>query len=131
MTSVLNVDTIAAKNGTDPVALTKQQAAKAWITFSGDGTTIQDSFSMSSLVDDNTGRYSYNMTSSMSNTNYAVSTSASYLNSTNDYETYLAQRFCGNLSATRTTGQNNVGFWDTSYSDPGNDACSLILGDLA
>ena len=27
MTSVLNVDTIAAKNGTGPVTLTKQQAA--------------------------------------------------------------------------------------------------------
>ena len=28
MTSVLNVDTIAAKNGTDPVTLTKQEALK-------------------------------------------------------------------------------------------------------
>ena len=30
MTSVLNVDTIADKAGTGPVALTKQMAAKAW-----------------------------------------------------------------------------------------------------
>ena len=30
MTSVLNVDTIAAKNGTSPVGLTKQTAAKAF-----------------------------------------------------------------------------------------------------
>ena len=29
MTSVLNVDAIAAKNGTDPVALTKQAALNA------------------------------------------------------------------------------------------------------
>ena len=29
MTSVLNVDTIAAKNGTSPVTLTKQHATKA------------------------------------------------------------------------------------------------------
>jgi hypothetical protein len=30
MTSVLNVDSIAAKDGTSPVELTKQSAAKAW-----------------------------------------------------------------------------------------------------
>ena len=39
--------------------------------------------------------------------------------------------YVGNLSATRTTGQNNVGFWETALADPGNDACSSILGDLA
>ena len=32
MTSVLNVDTIADKAGTGPVGLTKQSAAKAWVT---------------------------------------------------------------------------------------------------
>ena len=45
MTSVLNVDTIADKAGTGPVALTKQVAPKAFINFNGDATgTIRDSF---------------------------------------------------------------------------------------
>jgi len=122
--------TITSEGGSATMQL-QQGVVKAWITFSGDGTTVRDSNNIASLVDDGTGNYSYNLTSSMSNTHYSVATSSSYLNSTNDYETYLSQRFNGNLSATRTTSQNNIGFWDTSYSDPGNDACSSVLGDLA
>ena len=106
-------------------------SAKAWITFSGNGSTIRDSSNVASLVDDGTGIFSYNLTSSMGNTNYASNSSASYVNDTSNYETYLAISYVGNLSATRTTGQNNVGFWESTYVDPANDACSSILGDLA
>tara|TARA_A200000113_G_scaffold164849_1_gene149419 strand:+ start:115 stop:513 length:399 start_codon:yes stop_codon:yes gene_type:complete len=106
-------------------------SAKAWITFSGNGTTIRDSSNVASLVDDGTGIYSYNLTSSMGNANYTSSSSASYVNDTNNYETYLSMNYVGNLSATRTTSQNNVGFWETALADPANDACSSILGDLA
>jgi hypothetical protein len=106
-------------------------SAKAWITFSGNGTTVRDSSNTSSLVDDGAGIYSYNLTSSMSNANYTSNSSASYINDTSNYETYLAMNYVGNLSATRTTGQNNVGFWDAAFADPNNDACSSILGDLA
>ena len=38
MTSVLNVDSIAAKDGTSPVTLTNQYAIKIWINFNGSGT---------------------------------------------------------------------------------------------
>ena len=62
MTSVLNVDTIAAKNGTSPVTLTKQSAPKAWIRFGGDDITVDDSFNTGSLVDGGTGRLSYSFT---------------------------------------------------------------------
>ena len=106
-------------------------SAKAWVTFSGDGTTVRDSSNTSSLVDDGTGIFSYNLTSSMGNANYASNSSASYVNSTNNYATYISMNYVGNLSATRTTSQNNVGFWETALADPGNDACSSILGDLA
>ena len=47
MTSVLNVDTIADKAGTGPVALTKQVAAKATIAASS-SASIYDSFNISS-----------------------------------------------------------------------------------
>ena len=40
MTSVLNVDTIANKAGTGPVALTKQHAAKVVASVNGDSGTI-------------------------------------------------------------------------------------------
>lgn len=106
-------------------------SAKAWITFSGNGSTIRDSSNVASLVDDGTGIYSYNFTSSMGNTHYTSNSGASYLSDSNNFETYLSIRYTNNLSATRTTGQNNIGFWETLFVDPANDACSSILGDLA
>ena len=109
----------------------QQGLTKAWITFSGDGGTIRDSSNVASLVDDGTGIYSYNFTSSMGNTHYTSSSSASYVNDTSNYETYLSIRYTNNLSSTRTTDQNNIGFWETAFADPNNDACSSILGDLA
>ena len=70
MTSVLNVDTIAAKNGTDPVALTKQSAAKAWI-FTTDRTSYvpTGSLNVSSMTDNGTGRPETNFTNSFDDTN--------------------------------------------------------------
>ena len=77
MTSVLNVDTIADKAGTGPVGLTKQSAAKAWINFDGTGTiSIRDSFSVSSIDDDGTGLYSYNLSNAMNNANYNCNSNA-------------------------------------------------------
>ena len=67
MTSVLNVDTIAAKNGTSPVALTKQSAAKAWNNMNGTGTAaIRDSFNIASITDVGTAEYKHNLSNNMS-----------------------------------------------------------------
>ena len=75
MTSVLNVDTIAAKNGTDPVALTKQMAMKAWMNFDGGTSTaaITDSFNTSSIDDNGGGDYGANFTNSFDNATYVKS----------------------------------------------------------
>ena len=40
MTSVLNVDTIAAKNGTSPVGLTKQKAILVCVGFNMNSSTL-------------------------------------------------------------------------------------------
>ena len=77
MTSVLNVDTIAAKNGTSPVGLTKQTAAKVFSfnkTLSGSTPTWLpdvDSFNVSSTTDTQTGYAIINMTNGFNNTAYA------------------------------------------------------------
>ena len=63
MTSVLNVDTIAAKDGTSPVALTKQHAAKVWLR-STDAAVLTQSFNVSSGTDNGTGNYTYAFTNS-------------------------------------------------------------------
>ena len=77
MTSVLNVDTIADKAGTGPVALTKQQAAKAYV-HSTDAGAAQDSFNVASFTDHGVGDWQYSFTNSMSTSTFpAPSTAAS------------------------------------------------------
>jgi hypothetical protein len=78
MTSVLNVDSIAAKDGTSPVALTKQSAAKAWVNMNGSGTpAARDSLNLSSITDHASGEYSINMSSAFANINYSNTASQS------------------------------------------------------
>jgi len=73
MTSVLNVDTIADKAGTGPVALTKQSAAKAWIKYNGTGTiAISGSAGVSSITDETTGTTTISVTNSFSDANYST-----------------------------------------------------------
>jgi hypothetical protein len=75
MTSVLNVDTIADKAGTGPVGLTKQSAAKGWVSLNGTGTAaIRDSFNTSSITDNATGTYTQTFTNAMSNASFAGAT---------------------------------------------------------
>jgi len=72
MTSVLNVDSIAAKDGTSPVELTKQSAAKAWANFNSTGTlAIRASINIASIADNGTGDYTASFTNSMSDADYA------------------------------------------------------------
>ena len=71
--SEIRVTTISDTAGTGPVTLTKQSAAKAWVSFVGTSTaTIQDSFNCGSLTDNGTGSYNISISSAMSNGNYAL-----------------------------------------------------------
>ena len=76
MTSVLNVDTIANKAGTGPVALTKQDPAKAWININMSSEATNDSFNSSGITDLATGRFTNAFTTSLSNADYAVTASS-------------------------------------------------------
>jgi len=70
--SELRADTITGSDGSSPVTLTKQSAAKAWVNFNGTGTiAIRDSFNVSSLNDDGTGKYDVVLVNSMTDGNYA------------------------------------------------------------
>tara|TARA_R100001015_G_C4433925_1_gene30045 strand:- start:33 stop:413 length:381 start_codon:yes stop_codon:yes gene_type:complete len=70
MTSVLNVDTIADKAGTGPVALTKQITAKSFEMHDDDNTTIVESFNTSSITDGSTGICAPVFTNNMATANY-------------------------------------------------------------
>jgi len=76
MTSVLNVDTIADKAGTGPATLTKQDPAKAWININMSSASTNDSFNSSGITDLATGRFTNAFTTSLSNSDYAVTASA-------------------------------------------------------
>ena len=68
--SDIRVDTISAANGTDPVTLTKQSAAKAWLDANNDAT-LNDSFNISSGTDNGTGNYTHTLTNAMSGIYYS------------------------------------------------------------
>ena len=72
--SELRADTITASDGTSPVTLTKQNAAKGFVAFNGTGTIASDdSFNLSSLVDAGTGDYDATWVSSMGTSIYMLS----------------------------------------------------------
>jgi len=74
--SELRADTITGSDGTSPVTLTKQHAAKAWANLNGTSTiALRDSFNVSSATDNGTGNYTINLTNATSDANYAVATS--------------------------------------------------------
>ena len=69
--STLKADTIVASDGSSPVTLTKQSAAKAWVDFDGTGTvSVKASLNNSSITDNGTGDYTNNFSSSFDSVNY-------------------------------------------------------------
>ena len=122
--SDIRVDTISAANGTDPVTLTKQSAAKAWVNFNGTGTpAIRDSQGVASLTDNGTGNYSVNFTNNMANANYATTTAIS------QFSPYpIAQAYEQGTATTAVT--LNVAQPGTADYD-GPKVLAQVCGDLA
>ena len=122
--SELRADTITGSDGTSPVTLTKQQAAKVWCNQSN-GTTINGSFNTSSVDDNGTGDYETNFTNNMSSNDFArnatggtggyraiIDTVSHGVNTTSDINTYCARG-------------------DTGAAIDVDDVNSLVHGDLA
>ena len=70
--STLKADTIVASDGTSPVTLTKQSAAKAFACVDNETatTTATASFNIASTTDNGTGDFSLSWTNSMDSTPY-------------------------------------------------------------
>ena len=68
--STLKADTIQSTSG-GAATLTKQIAPKTFSVATADGTTLSDSFNISSLSDDGTGLQTFSLTNNMSDANYA------------------------------------------------------------
>ena len=67
MTSILNVDTIADKAGTGPVALTKADTVKCTFRTSGTYSGVNASLNVSGLTDNGTGDVTIAFTTSFAN----------------------------------------------------------------
>jgi hypothetical protein len=125
MPSVLNVDTLVAANGTSPVTLTKQEAAKAYSNNDMTVPDIRKSLNVSSIADNGTGQSTTSLTS--------------VLSSTDSFATGVAG---GDASIDRSNRTTTIGIKSTStffmYStisgssdaDVENQA-GLLMGDLA
>jgi len=132
--SELRADTITASDGTSPVTLTKQSAAKAWVSFNGTGTlAVIGSFNQSSMTDNGTGDYSLTVSNAMNDANYSVQVSNTTYAST--YAGWASTHRNGGTGAfvaptTTVTRMNTMSDANTSAQD-GQRAEIGIHGDLA
>ena len=128
MTSVLNVDTIAAKDGTSPVELTKQSASKAFISFDGTGTVSTDtSFNISTLTDNAAADYSIAYTNNVSTSNHPV-TGSNIGSSESNFFGFI----CSDGVAQATTGVTVHFVYYNGSSNNDQDPVHLVTnGDLA
>ena len=117
--STLKADTIVASDGSSPVTLTKQSAAKAW-GYSNSGAAPVSSFNVASVTDNSTGNYSFNYTNSMSDANYQVSAAATGGNKVNGTSTTNTSSYV--VIFVRDLGSNTL---VDNYASP------AVHGDLA
>ena len=109
-------------------------SAKVWINFNGTGTiAIRDDFNASTIVDNTTGDYTVNFTSSMSNNDYSVS--GSCRDDSNSAPTacrWLGISSAATVDTVMTTGLVRVlTVYANGSPDDSEVACVEINGDLA
>ena len=128
--SEIRTNTISAANGTGPVTLTKQSAAKAYADFNtSSNNTIEDSINIASKTDNGTGDSTLNYTNNMASANYSSQANGS-VNAIGNTNMYGADVLGSGKVAASCRVQV---FYDTG-TVTGNDSdhqSLLIHGDLA
>ncbi len=101
-------------------------SAKAWVNFNGTGTiAARDSFNLSSLVDNNTGRYDVNLTNSLNNDDFSsISCVGEVVSSAGDRSASNSP-VDSNTVLVGTTSSNNGAYNDNDF------VLTTIHGDLA
>ena len=124
MASELRVNTLKDASGNNSVATSTvaQGSAKAWVDYSGAGTSYNDSFNASSATDNSTGDYTFTLTNSMGSTSYAGITDG--LNTdNNNFDVFMHTKAAGSFSARLRIGD--------SGSDTDKETYAVAHGDLA
>ena len=130
--STLKADTIVASDGTSPVTLTKQSAAKAYVLFDGDDATpaSRDSLNHSSITDNSAGDYSLTKINAMSSASYGMLTTGG--RDTDTYNSGGEMTIVG--TPTSTVVEINSYRNRSTNSEEKNDVPNitfLAVGDLA
>ena len=131
MASILRVNTLtdASSNNSTAMSTINQGTAKAWVHVPPDGASISDSFNVSSHDDDGTGDGGVNISSSMSNNDYAISAMASDAGANNVITTIeLTQNTEATGSFDYEIAFNNTG---TDRTNHDANRMTTIHGDLA
>jgi hypothetical protein len=96
--SELRADTITASDGSSPVTLTKQSAAKHFVNYDAPNTTTDSSFNQSSLTDLSTGQFKSLFTNNFSSASDKIHVTSAY-NSDNDGSTVAGARTRGGVNS--------------------------------
>jgi hypothetical protein len=130
MASKLSVDEVAAKNGTGPVTLTKQDTIKQWLHFDHENTTVDGSFNTSSVVDDATGSFSPVLTNAMSSADDRCIVALSNHDSSDSYGRQIVLRHDVSGDFTASKYQLETFYGNDTVSDQRHNMC-MVSGDLA
>ena len=105
----------------------QQGLTKAWINLNGTGTiATRDSFNVSGITDDSTGRYTVSINNDMSNNDYAVLNYTS--GSTNSSATAFNNNFLGGNNL--QTGTFAISAYSSDFEDS-DVVMAQVTGDLA
>ncbi len=127
--STLKADTIQSTGG-GAATLTKQSAAKAWLSYAQSGPTVNDSFNQSSVTDFSVGRHNLNFTNSMTNKHYSVagvgaSTVVFCQRTTDNNATNASSASSCRVESLYFTGSSVVNYYDSKPTT------MVVNGDLA
>jgi hypothetical protein len=114
---------VLTSNGTTwvsstPTAVNTSQLAKAWANWDGSSGTIRSSYNVSSVTRVSTGVYTVNITSALSNANYAVVCGTSACDTNNDGG-YMGIKNGTSLTTTSfqlVTDGRTTGEYDPNYA---------------
>lgn len=129
MTSQVNVDTIAKKDGTSAVATeyVTQGSAKAWANLNGTGTiALRDSLNISSTTDHGTGDYSLGLGNSMGSADYMFAGGTYWRDGVSEQSTTRSSARVSTASTISiSTRYITIGVLDADYAE------LSAFGDLA
>ena len=123
--STLKLDTIASRDGTESTDVTNviNGSAKAWVNFDGSGTVaINQSFNVSSITDEATGKYIVNLENNMEDTNYAIVVGPTAVAATTYQRDLVVANNSTTVSSFKLMNQHNQ-----SYAWSDNDGISAAV----